>query len=176
MDVNQGIARQEAGWQIASGTVQGTVSGAVAGGMVGGGYGAIAGAVVGGATSLAGGLADYANLGKRQAEEKSFAVDMYNYNLQNIKALPYSLTRCSAMTFNNKLFPFVEKYSCTQEEKEAFIEKLRYDGMSVLRIGKIKDYIGNNLMVRGEIIRLPIKDDSHMAEAIYEEIRKGVYL
>ena len=176
MDVNNAIAREEAAWQIGAGTVQGTVSGAVAGGMVGGGYGAIAGAVVGGVSSLAGGIADYANLGKKQAEAKSFAVDMYNYSLQNIKALPYSLTRCSAMTFNNKLFPFVEKYSCTQEEKEAFIEKLRYDGMSVLRVGKIKDYIGNNLMVRGEIIRLPIVGDSHMADAIYEEIRKGVYL
>ena len=176
MDVNNAIAREEAAWQIAGGTVQGTASGALAGGMAGGVYGAIAGAVVGGATSLAGGIADYANLGKKQAEAKSFAVDMYNYSLQNIKALPYSLTRCTALTYNNKLYPFVEKYSCTEEEKDAFIEKIRYDGMSVMKIAKISDYIGNNVMVRGEIIRLPIKHDAHMADAIYEEIRKGVYL
>lgn len=147
--------------------------------MVGGGYGAIAGAVIGGATSLAGGIADYANLEKTQKENRSFAVDMYNYSLQNIRALSYSLTRCTAMTYNNKLFPFVEKWTCTPEEREALLEKLHYDGMTVNKIGKIVNYIGNDTLVRGEIIRFnddKLKADAHMAEAIHEEIRKGVYL
>ena len=51
---------------------------------------------------------------------------MYNFNLQNIKALPYTITRCTALTYNNKLFPFIEKYRCKDEEKEAFINKLNY--------------------------------------------------
>ena len=176
MDVMQSIQRTEAVAGMATGVVQGTASGAMAGAMVGGGYGAIAGAVVGGVSSAVGGAIDLANLDKRQREEKSFAVDMYNYSLQNVHALSYSLTRCTALTYNNKLFPFVEKWTCTQEEKDALLEKLHYDGMTVNRIGKIQDYIGNDTMVRGEIIRIDLKSNNLIANEIYNEIRKGVYL
>ena len=121
---------------------------------------------------------DIANLDKKINENRSFAVDMYNFSLQNIKALPYTMTRCTALTYNNKLFPFVETYSCTDEEKEAFIYKLKYDGMTVNKIGKIKDYTdlaGN--MLKAEIIRFEgLKEDAHMASEIYNEIKKGVYL
>ena len=182
MDVNNAIARQEAGWQIAAGTMQGAASGAIAGGMTGNPYVAAAGAVIGGVTSLAGGIADYQNLGKRQEEAKSYAVDMYKYSLQNIQALPYSLTRCSALTANNKLFPFIETYSASDEEIEAFRDKLTYDGLTVLKIGNIRDYLraGATTMIKGEIIRFtatsPLNQDTHMANEIYSEISKGVYL
>lgn len=176
MDVMQSIERTEAVAGMATGIVKGTASGAMAGGMAGGGYGAIAGAIIGGVSSTVGGALDLVNLDKRQREEKSFAVDMYNYSLQNVHALSYSLTRCTALTYNNKLFPFVEKWTCTPEEKDALLEKLHYDGMTVNRIGKIQDYIGNDTMVRGEIIRIDLNSDNHMANEIYNEIRKGVYL
>lgn len=178
MDVTNEIARQEQAFKAVAGTVQGTATGAAAGAMVGGGYGAIAGAVIGFGSSAAGGVIDTLNLEKKIKENRSFAIDMYNFNLQNIKALPYTMTRCTALTFNNKLFPFVETYTCTDEEKEAFVMKLKYDGMTVNRIGKIEDYTdlsGN--MVRGQVIRLEgLKEDAHMANEIYDEIKKGVYL
>ena len=180
MDVNHAIARNEAGWQVAAGTVQGASGGALAGAMMGGAYGAVGGAIVGGTTSLLGGIADLQNLGKHQAEEKSFAADMYNLSLQNVKALPNSMTKCTALTYNNKLFPFVEIYGCTTEEEEAFIEKIKYDGMTVDVIGRLGDYKGG--MLRGEVIRfasddaVPLKADAHMANAIYTEIKKGVYM
>ena len=178
MDVMNDIARQEAIFGAIGGTVKSTASGAVTGAIVGGGYGAIAGAAVGLAAGAAGGAMDIANLDKKINENRSFAVDMYNFSLQNIKALPYTMTRCTALTYNNKLFPFVETYSCTDEEKEAFVYKLKYDGMTVNKIGKIKDYTdlaGN--MLKAEIIRFEgLKEDAHMASEIYNEIKKGVYL
>ena len=184
MDVNNAIARQEAGWQIAAGAVSGTASGAITGAMVGGGYGAIAGAVVGGITSIAGGIADYQNLGKRQEEAKSYAVDMYKYSLQNIQALPYSLTRCSALTANNKLYPFIETYSASDDEIQAFRDKLTYDGLTVLKIGTIRNYLkaGGTTMIKGEVIRFDehttnkLLNDTHLANEIYNEIKKGVYI
>lgn len=152
----------------------------MAGGIAGGGIGAAVGGILSGGVSLAGGLADIGNLRKRINEERSFAVDMYNYNLQNVKALPNSLTKCTALTYNNKLFPFIETYECTEEEQEAFFRKLQYDGMTVNVIGRLGDYTGG--LVRGEVIRFsptdmsPLKADAHMANAIYTEIKKGVYI
>lgn len=180
MDVMNDIARQEAIFGAIGGTVKSTASGAVTGAVLGGGnpVGAIAGAAAGLAAGAVGGAMDIANLDKKINENRSYAVDMYNFSLQNIKALPYSMTRCTALTYNNKLFPFVETYSCTDEEKEAFVNKLKYDGMTVNKIGKIKDYTdlaGN--MLKAEIIRLEgLKENARIASEIYSEIKKGVYL
>lgn len=178
MDVMNDIARQEAVFGAIGGTVKSTASGAVTGAMVGGGYGAIAGAAVGLVAGAAGGVMDMVNLDKKINENRSYAVDMYNFSLQNIKALPYSMTRCTALTYNNKLFPFIETYSCTDEEKEAFVYKLKYDGMTVNKIGKIQEYTdlaGN--MLKAELIRFEgLNEDAHMASEIYNEIKKGVYL
>lgn len=178
MDVMNDIARQEAIFGAIGGTVTSTATGAVTGAIAGGGTGAAAGAALGLTAGVVGGAMDIANLDKKINENRSYAVDMYNFSLQNVKALPYTMTRCTALTYNNKLFPFVETYSCTDEEKEAFINKLKYDGMTVNKIGKIKEYTdlaGN--MLKAEIIRLDgLKEDAHMASEIYSEIKKGVYL
>ena len=182
MDVMNDIAKQEAVFGMIGGTTTSGAAGALAGAKAGP-YGAIAGAVVGTALGAAGGVMDLINLDKKINENRNYAIDMYNFNLQNIKALPYSMTRCTALTFNNKLFPFVEKYTCTNEEKDAYVNKLKYDGMTVDRIGKVQDFTDlSGKMVRGEIIRLdesnahPFKEDAHMATEIYNEIKKGVYL
>ena len=177
MDINNAINMQEARIQAAVGTMQGAGTGAAAGAFLGGGIGTGIGGALGGVASAAGGIADIANLQKRQAEMKNFSIDMYNYNIRTIQARPYALSKCSALTFNNKMFPFVEKYTCTDEEKEIFKNKLKYDGMTVMTIGKISDYtIQDGTMVRGDIIRLDLEDETHMANAIYQEILKGVYL
>lgn len=177
LDINNAITKQEAGWQMAAGTLQGTVAGAAGGAMVGGGWGAAAGAVVGLGSSLAGGLIDLANLDKRQAETRDYALDNYNLSLGNVRALPYSITKTSALTANNKLFPFVEIYECSEEEKEAYYAKLKYDGMTVGRIDTIGKYAGGENFFKGQVIRIPdLKDDTHIANAIKEEIMKGVYI
>lgn len=179
MDVSNEIARAEQGVKSVTGTITGTITGALAGGIVGGGYGAAAGAIVGFGAGVAGGIADYSNLDKQLKENKSYAADMYNFSLQNIKALPYTMTRCTALTFNNKLFPFIEHYTCTDEEKEAFINKMRYDGMTVNAVGKIRDYTDQDKrLVRGQLIRIDegIKEDAHIVDEIYNEIKKGVYI
>lgn len=181
MDVNNSIARQEAKWQVAAGTLQGAASGAMGAGMASGGnpYAAAAGAVVGGVTSFAGGLMDLASLNKRQGEARDFAIDNYNYSLQNIKALPQSISKTSPITPNNKLFPFVEYYTCTDVEKEALRNKLKYDGMSIGIIDKLGNWASGDAtkFVRGQLIRCEnIAQDSHLLEELYNELNKGVYL
>lgn len=179
MDFNNSIVRQEAGWNIAAGVVSGGVGGAMTGASVGGGYGAIAGAVMGVGTSLAGGMMDYANLEARQEEAKDYATDMYGYQLGNIKALPTSLAKNSALTANTKIFPFVEKYTCTNTEEQALRNKITYNGMTMMVISTLNTYMieGTRHFFKGKIIRLNnLGADNHMAQAIYEELNKGVYI
>ena len=58
---------------------------------------------------------------------------------------------------------------------------LKYQGMTVGAIGKIADYIYNSYeddlgFTRGTFLQLSgISDDSHMANAIAEELKMGVY-
>lgn len=181
MDVNNKINLTEARWGAAAGTLTGAISGATSGGMIGGGAGAGIGAAVGGIASLGAGLADISILKQRQEEARDYAIDMYGYQLGNIKAIPTSLAKNTALTANTKIFPFVEKYSCTDVEKQVLRDKMTYNGMTVMKTTTIDEFMGirpiATTFVKGQIIRLlGLNDDSHMANAIYEEINKGVYI
>lgn len=181
MDRMNAIARQEAAFQIAGGTVQGASNGAIAGYMGSGGnaYAAAAGAAIGGLSSLGGGIMDFVNLQKRQQENRSFAIDNFNLSLGNIKALPYSISKTSALTANNKLFPFVEIYECTDVEKEAYYNKIRYDGMTIGVIDTISNYRSDSSSnyFKGQLIRnTGIKASTHEVEEINNELMKGVYI
>lgn len=180
MEVNNKIANKQAAWSAGAGAITGAASGALTGAMVSGGnpVGAIVGGVVGGGASAVGGIADIRLQKQAQAESISYATDLFNYSLQNIRALPYSLTKNTSLTYNSKYFPFLEMYKCTDAEINALKEKIRYNGMTVMRIGTIDEFIrGEKTFVQGQIIRLEdLGDDNHMAEAIYNEIAKGVYI
>lgn len=179
METMNSIARQEAGWQIASGTISGAAGGAMAGAMTGNPYAAIGGAVIGGATALAGGIADANNLKKKQQETIDFTRDLFGFQLGNIKALPNSLSRTAAFVYNTSYIPTLEYYTCTDLEKQALRDKIAYNGMNVGVIGKISDYQLNvPSYIKGKIIRFPseMDIDFHEANIIAEEINKGVII
>ena len=185
LDVNNSIAMEQArisaGIGQASSLLQGAGAGAIAGSFVGGPIGAGVGAALGGITSAVtsgiGAKYDLEFLKRSQTEARSYAVDMYGYNLGNIQALPYTLTRVSAFTENNKIFPFIEFYDCTDEEREALQNKIKYNGMTIMRIGHIADFIQPNYRyVQGQLIRLEgIDEDSHVVAEIANEIKEGAY-
>ena len=182
LDVNNAIAKQEAAFSAASGAFTGAATGAATGAMAGGGpAGAIAGGIIGGITGITGGLLDYSNTIKRQEENRQYAIDMYGYQLGNIKAIPTSISKTTALTANTKIFPFIEKYSCTDTEKEVLRNKITYNGMTVMKTGVLSEFMNirpiASTFVKGQVIRLQgFNEDAHMANAIYEEINKGVYL
>ena len=179
MDVQQGIQRQEAIAGMIAGSLQGGASGAMMGSVIGGGIGMGVGAALGTVASLGAGIADYKNMQKLQKEQKSYATDMYNYNLGNIKATPNTLTKTSAFTILNKLVPFLEYYTCTDDEKQAFINKLKYNGMSIGVIGTVGTYINNmynnHKYIQGTIIHIDLpNEEADMRNAINDELMKGV--
>ena len=180
MDTEYDIARKEAIAGMVAGTVQGGVTGAMGGGMMfGGPVGAIGGALVGAGASLAGGIADLNNMEKRYQESRDRTIDLHNYSLQNIKARPDTLTKVDAFTNNNKIWPYLEKYSCTDEEKYIFLNKLEHEGMTVNACGRIEDYIqyGELTFVKAQIYRFEeFSEDTHLAQLVIDELAKGVYI
>lgn len=179
LEVNNSIQRIMEKWNVGLGTVQGAVSGGMAGGMVGGGWGAAIGAVVGGGASLAGGLADIKYNEKLRQEALDYTKDMFGFQMQNIKALPESLTKISAFNPNNKIFPVLEYYTCTETEKQALRDKITYNGMTIGRIGNITDFLrgDDKTYIKAKIIRLEnLPCDYHIANMIATELNKGVFM
>lgn len=178
MEVNREIEKTREAWGVGSGVVSGAMSGAMAGGMLGGGIGAVAGGIVGAGASLAGGIADMQMSQKLYDEAKSYKQDMHNYSLGNIKALPYTLSKTTGYNVDNKYFPFLEYYTCTEKEKKAFRDQLKYTGMTVMRTGTIGEFLtGDYSYVQGKMILINgINDDFHLLKSISEEIGKGVYI
>jgi hypothetical protein len=156
------------------------VKGGIAGGMIGGGWGAAAGAVLGAGVSLAGYSIDNEIMAKRHKEAKDYAVDKFNYQLGNIKALPYTLTKVGAFDISSKVFPFLEYYTCSDAEKDALREKIKFESMTIMAIGLFGDYyqaFDEPKYFKGELIRCDEFDGSpNVLEAIYAELLKGVYM
>lgn len=152
--------------------------GGIAGGAVGGALAGVGGAVAGGLISAIGGAADIAINEKLRAEAMDYKRDMFGMQMGNIQALPSNITKTTAFTYNNKIFPILEYYTCTDEEKTALTNKLKYNGMTVGRIGKISDYLANanDQYIKGRIIRIEgVSDDFHYYKAISDEIYKGAF-
>ena len=107
MDVQNDINRQGALAQAIVAPITGGAAGAAAGAQLPGGVGGIAGAVAGGAIGAIGGgitaALDYKNTIRMMEENRQYYIDMYGYNLQNIQAIPTSLTKTSALTYNTRV-------------------------------------------------------------------------
>lgn len=158
------------------GTLQGGATGAAVGLQMGGGYGALAGGIAGTAFSAAGGITDYYINEALRQENIDYTKDQFGYQLGNIRALPQSLTKVNSFNPNNTIFPILEYYGATDEEVEALRNKIKYNGMTIGRIGTLNQFINpaEETYVKGQIIKLDIPEDSHLVSDIANEIYKGV--
>ena len=151
--------------------------GTLAGGAVGAKMGGVVGGVIGGATALGAGIGDVIINEKLREENMDYTKDMFGYQLGNIKAVPDSLSKTTAYTKNNKYFPFLEYYTCTEEEKNALKNKLKYNGMTVMAIGTISEYLKpEESYIKGRLIRLEGDYDNHYVNELSQELYKGVYI
>lgn len=180
METTYAKQRESSIWGgIASAIGAGVGIGSLVGGKLGAGVGI-------GSSILSGvGLGvDIAMQDQLQNEALDYKRDMFNYQLGNIKALPDTISKIDA--FNNvfALWPVVEYYTCTDEEKKAVANKIAYNSMSVGRIGKIKDFkdnkwsygdIASKGYIKGSLIRVEIDEDTHYINELANEIYKGVY-
>ena len=156
----------------------GLVSGTAKAGMA---IGSLSNPVVGGVSAginLATGVASNIMSDKLRDEQVNLKKDLFNYNLQNIQALPQSVSKTAAFNINSKYVPFLEKYTCTEEEKNALRDKLRWQGMTVMRTGQIQDYVwGDDTYIEAMPLRLTgLSEDTHTAQAIAQELNMGTYI
>ena len=77
------------------------------------------------AINLGTGVASNIMSDKLRDEQINLKKDLFYYQLDNVKAIPSALSKASAFNINNKYVPFLEKYTCTEEEKNALRDKLR---------------------------------------------------
>lgn len=177
MDVQNDINKQGAIAQLIASPITGGASLAAAGAQAGGVNGMAIGAGIGAVGGAITSALDLRNSLRMMEENRQYKIDMYGYNLQNIQAIPTSLTKTSALTYNTRVWPFIEYYTCTDVERNALADKMKYNGMTIMKIAKLNEYsLGEGNFFKGQLIRLNINVDSHMAYEIYNELNKGVYL
>jgi hypothetical protein len=169
---------------MATGTISGAASGAMMGMMTGtGAGGAIVGGAIAGTVSAVAGVQDALSNEKMRKYNIDFTKDLQTLSLGNIQAMPYSLSKVSAFNNNNKIWPFIENYACTNEEYSAVYNKILYNGMTVNRVGTIEDLLPNVPFsidygfFQTTPIRLDnIAEDSHICNAIAAELAQGVFI
>ncbi len=176
LDFNNSIAMRNQIFSAATNVVGDAGKGAAIGSMAGP-WGALAGAVVGAGASIVSAMADTDTLAKQQKEQRQLSIDKYNYQLGNIQALPYTLTKVGAFDINSKLFPFIEYYTASDEEIQALEDKIKYESMTVMRIGTIAEFKQDEpTYIKGQLIRLDdLHTDTNLINDIYTELYKGVY-
>ena len=185
MEINNKYQRIGEITNAITGTFSGAMSAATTSGLASGGnpYAIAGGAILGGAASLAGGIADIYINDKLRAEALDYTKDQFGYSLGNIKALPTTIAKLASFTANNKIFPVLEIYGTTEAEKIALENKIKYNGMTVMRIGTINEFIlykKNDLdYFKGKLIRLDLgeqAEDFHIVNQISAELNKGVFI
>ena len=154
------------------------VSGTAKAGMA---IGSLSNPVVGGvsaAINMGTGIASNIMSDRLRDEQISLKKDLFNYNLQNVQALPQSVSKSAAFNINSKYVPFLEKYTCTEEEKNALRDKLKWQGMTVMRTGQIQDYVwSDDTYIEAMPLRLTgLGEDTHAAQAIAQELNMGTYI
>ncbi len=140
--------------------------------------GPYAGAAIGAGSLVAGAVDTYMQY-QLATDAIDQAKDQFNYQLGNIQALPQTLTKVSVLNGNNKLFPFIEYYTCTEKEKEIFRDKIKFNGMTVMATGLIYDYVEDDeeTYVRANLLRFNGDSANFIVTAsIAEEFKKGLYI
>lgn len=162
-----------------SGTVGGVAGGAVSGSMIGGPVGAVAGGIAGGVASFAGGVADIGINAYLRADQREAAIQQHNWQLQNIQALPYSVTKVNNFNVDSNYVPYLEVYVCDDSETDNFIKYLALRSYTINRYGELLDYIKptGRTFLKGMLVRLAeVDDDSHYLAAIADEVNQGFYI
>ena len=188
MELSQGYEKQYEKWATYAGVIQSAAIGTQVGGSIGG-KGGIIGGIVGG---IGAGVASYV-VGQKQieindklrAEEISLKKDLWRNQLDNVKAQADTLSKVSAYNLNNKVFPVLEVYDCTDEEKTLFDNFINYNGMTINRIDTIAnqlsltdlDYSPTYKFISGSILRYEtdLVEDLHALNNIASELKRGVY-
>ena len=107
----------------------------------------------------------------------------FNFQMDNVKSMPHTIKKLTAINEDTRIFPFIEIYSATPTEEQSFDWKMTYTGYTIMTTGKINDYLkpGEETFIQADLIRLILREteetaDNHIAVEIAAELDKGIYL
>ena len=160
--------------------ISGTVGAGVSGAFIGGGVGA----GIAGIASASAGVADIFINQNLRNENISKQKDLFNYQIDNIKAMPTTVNKGTPLDINYKMWPVVEEYSASDEEIEEFKEFIKYRGMTANIVDTIENVLKYKLHSEYDfeyryIECLPIDLDSignyQIAQFLSNELQNGIY-
>ena len=138
---------------------------------------------VGAAAVAAGtGLYNLAMFDKQYEITRNQAIRAFRLNLGNIQATPQTLTKATSYNVNNKYFPVIEFYSCTDEERLDVLKYIREFNYKIGILGSFEKTMEASEKdveyLRGEIVRFDssLAADQHTAAEISFEVKGGFYL
>lgn len=179
LSLSQNVEREQQKWAIAAGVASSAFSGASSAGLSFGGVGAgIAGGLLMGGLSAAGGIRDYQLSEKLRNEAQSFKQDMFSMSIENIQAVPRSLTNVSPRNPRNKGCIVIEYYTASDEQINAFLDYIQWYGMTVNRVSRTLDAYakdGEEVFIQARLIRTLASFDATFYDAINEELERGIY-
>lgn len=177
MEVNNSVQRRLERVNLITGAASGGVSGGLAGNMMGGGLIGLATGMAGFAISGLGGIQDFKLNDMLRNEAVDYAKDQFGYQLQQIQAMPYTLNKVGVQNVNYKYFPFLEIYESTETEAAALTNKIKWNGMTIMRIGTIPDFIKTTEDDIGTFIQAtPLRITTYTAEDKTEDGIEGASL
>lgn len=107
------------------------------------GKGSAANKALGAGASLGAGIFDFAISEARRTEVIDYTKDQFAAQMDNIRAMPNSITNVGAQTPANTIWPVLEFYTCTEAERTAFRKKLLYNGMTIGRVDTLRPLLEN---------------------------------
>ena len=155
----------------------GAITGAIGAGVSGSTMGKALGAgglgigIGTGLASLAGGVADVLINNETRQLQMQQREKQFNYNIENIKAIPCGLSSSGSFNFNRKMFPYIEMYTTTEQEKRLLDSYIEFNSMSVNKIESIANYKNwlQASLITNSKLESTIRDD------INAELQQGIY-
>ena len=180
LEINQQVDRTNEIASIFTGALTSVTTGATSGLFLSGGNPLVAGisAGVGAAASVGTGIADYAQNEKLRKETTAYQKDIFTLQNGNIKAQAQGIAKTIAFNANNKIFPLLEYYTCSDNEKEQVKQYFKYKAYTLNTIDTIKNYVnydGDYNYIEGIIVETTISDPI-VTNDINNELYGGIYI
>jgi hypothetical protein len=108
-------------------------------------------------------------------KQRNIIIQNFENSIANVQAQAETLGKTTPFNANNKYFPYVEYYTCSDRGLELFRKQLKYSGQTLNIIGTIRDYYNGGMsFIQGYIIDSAIQEDAHVLEEINAELAQGV--
>ena len=107
---------------------------------------------------------------------------LFNYQIDNIQNQPDTIRKLTSINIDFKIFPYVEIYEATDQEKLLFRDNIKYNGMTIMATGYIENYLKPNdeTFIKATLIRFSEfsyqENDFTLVQNINYELNKGIYI